>query len=234
MRRLARPRVHSSIEKAVNIDGFALIENFASREAVDTLLRALTVETLGERPGARQLHQRVPAVSAFLDSPEVKLRVDELMPRGFVVRSILFDKTAETNWHVAWHQDLSICVKERHDLPGFGAWSVKEGIQHVQPPVEIMSRMLTLRLHLDECAEDNGPLRVIPGSHRHGRISSDEIKTWSGKGPIVACAAGRGGAVIIKPLLLHSSLPATHPHHRRVLHIEFASEPLPKPLEWIS
>lgn len=223
-----------SIEEALESDGFALIENFASSDVVETLLLSLKIEALGDRAGTRQLHQRVPAVSDFLDSEEMKLRIEQLIPSGFVVRSILFDKTPDTNWHVPWHQDLSICVKERHELPGFGAWSIKGGVQHVQPLVEILSRMVTLRLHLDDCGEDNGPLHVIPGLHKHGRIPAEEIPNWTSKGPIVSCTVAKGGVVMMKPLLLHSSSPATNPRHRRVLHLEFASAALPKPLEWIS
>ena len=224
----------SSIGEQIARDGFALAENFASSEVVEALLSSLVTEPLEDRAGTRQVHQRIPAVSEFLNSADVKGRIDPLIPRGFVVRSILFDKTPETNWRVPWHQDLSICLKERHEALGFTAWSLKKGVQHVQPPVEILSRMLTLRLHLDDCGEDNGPLRVISGSHKHGRISPDEIPNWKNEGPIVSCTVGKRGAVIMKPLLLHSSSPASNPNHRRVLHIEFASEPLPKPLEWIS
>lgn len=223
-----------SVGEKIARDGFALVENFASSEAVETLLSSLEREPLEDRAGARQLHLRIPAFSEFLNSQEVKGRIDALIPRGFVVRSIFFDKTPETNWRVPWHQDLSICVEERHELPGFSAWSIKEGVQHVHPPVEILAGMVTLRLHLDDCGDDNGPLRVIAGSHTHGRISPDEILNWKRKGPIVGCTVSKGGAVVMKPLLLHSSSPATNPNHRRVLHIEFASEPLPKPLEWIS
>lgn len=224
----------SNIEEFLAVDGFTLVENFASSEAVETLLCALKRESLGERAGTRQLHQRVPAISEFLNSPGAKDRIDALIPGGFVVRSILFDKTPETNWRVPWHQDLSICVKERHELPGFIAWSIKEGVQHVQPPTEVLSRMVTVRLHLDDCGEDNGPLRVIPRSHKQGRISPNEISDWKSKSPDVSCTVAKGGAVIMKPLLLHSSSPATNPNHRHVLHLEFAFEALPKPLEWIS
>jgi hypothetical protein len=223
-----------SIGEQIARDGFALVENFASSEVVEALLSSLVTEPLEDRAGTRQLHQRNAAVSEFMNSADVNGRIEPLIPSGFVVRSILFDKTRETNWRVPRHQDLSICVKERRAVLGFTAWSIKEGVHHVQPPVEVLSRMLTLRLHLDDCGEDNGPLRVIPGSHKHGRISPDEIPNWKNKGPIVDCTVPKGGAIIMKPLLLHSSSAAKNPNHRRVLHIEFASEPLPKPLEWIS
>lgn len=213
--------------------GFAVIENVVSNDRVETLLAALANELGSDRAGTRQLHQRVPAIGAFLRSSEMASLVQELIPSGFPVRSILFDKKPEMNWRVAWHQDLSICVKERHDVPGFSAWSMKEGVHHVQPPIALLERMLTVRLHLDDSGDDNGPLKVIPGSHRHGRLSSNAINDWRNKGSIQTCVVPRGGAVIMKPLLLHSSSQATKPSHRRVLHIEFAAEALPKPLEWI-
>lgn len=223
-----------ALKELVAERGFALIENFVSDDLVETLFGALANALCSDRPGTRQLHQRVPAIGVFLRSSEMASLIQELIPGGFAVRSILFDKTPQTNWRVGWHQDLSICVKERHDVPGFSAWSMKEGVHHVQPPIALLERMLTVRLHLDDSGDDNGPLKVIPGTHRHGRLSSNAINDWRNKGLIETCVIPRGGAVIIKPLLLHSSSQATKPSHRRVMHIEFASEALPKPLEWIS
>lgn len=227
-------RPAARLRDSIECDGFAVVENFASSDSVESLASALGNSDVGERAGTRQLHQRLPAISAFLRADSITRWIEELVPGGFPVRSILFDKTAATNWGVAWHQDLSICVKERHDVPGFTAWSVKDGVAHVQPPISVLERMLTLRLHLDDCRPDNGPLRVIPGSHRHGRASAEEVTVWRNKVPIVTCAVLSGGAVVMKPLVLHSSSPATNPSHRRVLHVEFASEALPQPLEWIS
>jgi hypothetical protein len=223
-----------TLRESVAENGFSVIDSFVSDDVVESLLSAVTNKLGSDRAGTRQLHQRVPDIGSFLRRPGVVTLIQELLPGGFPVRSILFDKTPETNWRVAWHQDLSICVKERHDIAGFSAWSVKEGIHHVHPPTGILERMRTLRLHLDDCDQENGPLRVIPGSHRKGRLTSAEIAAWRNKGPVETCVVPRGGAVIMKPLLLHSSTAATNPRHRRVLHIEFASEALPTPLEWIS
>jgi hypothetical protein len=224
----------SSLKEAVANNGFAIVENIVTSDAVDLLLNALANELSADRPGTRQLHQRVPLALNFLHSEPMTEIIAELIPGGFPVRSIFFDKSPERNWHVVWHQDLSICVKERHDVPEFRAWSIKEGVQHVQPPPAVSEQMLTIRLHLDDCGVDNGPLQVIPGSHRHGRLAAEDIATWKVKGPITTCVVPRRGAVLMKPLLLHSSLPAIKPKHRRVLHIELASHPLPPPLEWIS
>src|ERR1700723_466525 len=96
----------------------------------------------------------------------------------FAVRGILFNKTPDSNWKVAWHQDRTIAVRERKDVAAFGPWSVKGGVPSVQPPASVMAKMLAIRLHLDESHENNGPLRIVPGSHRVGCLSAQEVATW--------------------------------------------------------
>jgi ectoine hydroxylase-related dioxygenase (phytanoyl-CoA dioxygenase family) len=151
----------------------------------------------------------------------------------FVVRAIFFDKTPEANWKVAWHQDLSIAVRRRVEAEGFGAWSEKAGVVHVQPPAEILRDMLTVRLHLDASDETNGSLKVLPGSHLHGRLGADEIQRWRESAEPVVCHVPRGGALLMRPLLLHASSASTKPRHRRVIHLEFATRELPGGLEWL-
>jgi ectoine hydroxylase-related dioxygenase (phytanoyl-CoA dioxygenase family) len=150
----------------------------------------------------------------------------------FAVRGILFDKTPAANWKVTWHQDLTIAVRERREIHGFGPWSVKEGVPHVQPPVEILEGMVAVRVHLDDCGIENGPVRVIPRSHTFGRLSVADIDLWKKEHPSVDCTLSRGGILAFFPLLLHSSSPSNRPEHRRVIHLEFAAAPLPRELEW--
>lgn len=147
--------------------------------------------------------------------------------RYFPVRGLLFDKTPESNWKVPWHQDLSIAVAARVEAPGFGPWSVKDGVVHVQPPVEVLETMITLRLHLDDCGPDNGPLRVLPGTHALGKVAAPPENVSE-----VVCCLPAGGALLMRPLLLHASSPAVAPGRRRVIHLEFASGALPGGLEW--
>lgn len=148
------------------------------------------------------------------------------------VRSILFDKTPETNWDVVWHQDVTIAVKERKDVDGFGPWSVKQGVPHVQPPVAVLEKMVTLRLHLDDCPAENGPLLVVPGSHTHGFIDVRTLDTAECDRNAVACVVNAGDVVAMRPLILHASKKSLVPSHRRVLHIEYACEPLQGGPEW--
>jgi len=160
-------------------------------------------------------------------------RLAPLLPDGAVIaRSILFDKTPEENWPVAWHQDLTIALRERRDVSGYGPWSVKDGAPHVQPPVSLLERMVTIRIHLDETPADNGALAVAPGSHLHGRIPAAEMAAHTA-GAIV-CECQPGDILVMRPLILHASKRAVTPRRRRILHFEYASPgDLADDLQWL-
>lgn len=151
---------------------------------------------------------------------------------AFPVRAIFFDKNPEANWMVPWHQDLAIAVKERIETPGFNGWSIKDGTPHVHPPPEILKSMVTVRLHLDDCNANNGALKVVAGSHQYGKLGAEEILDWTAKRKSFVCELAKGDALLMRPLLLHASLPAINPQHRRVLHIEYATQELPNGLKW--
>lgn len=151
---------------------------------------------------------------------------------AFPVRSILFDKTADANWDVIWHQDVTIAVNEKRDVAGFGPWSMKNGWPHVQPPARVLQEMITLRLALDDCDASNGPLLVVPGSQNNGMVDVRVLNTTECDQRAVPCHVQAGDVVIMRPLTLHASRKSLHPKHRRVLHIEYASAALPEGLEW--
>jgi len=174
----------------------------------------------------------IPSVRELAMSRPVREIMEVVLgPRCFAVRGILFNKTRSSNWKVVWHQDLTIAVRERRDVDGFGPWTVKAGVLHVQPPAEIMRAILAIRLHLDESGIDNGPLRVIAGSHQEGRLSAEQISSWE-KENFVTCTVPQGGALLMRPLLLHASSVCANPKSRRVIHLEFAGAELPHGLEW--
>jgi hypothetical protein len=187
----------------------------------------------GQRFGMRELFRRVPAVQNLAGSAEIAtLARSALDGECAAVRALLFDKPPAANWNVAWRQDLAIAVRERRETAGFGPWSVKAGVIHVQPPVEVLNAMVTLRLHLDDCPADNGALRVVPGSHTAGRLSDDAMNRWIAETPAETIDARRGDVLVMRPLLLHASSRTERPRHRRVLHLEFAAGELPGGLEW--
>lgn len=178
-------------------DGYALFPHVAGDDEVRALAEALDAASgQGVRRresvyAIRNLLDAVPAVRGLARSPRVRALVEPVLgAQAFAVRGILFDKTPDANWKVAWHQDLTIAVRERREVEGFGPWSEKSGVAHVQPPVEVLERMVTVRLHLDPCGPASGPVQVIPGSHRHGRLSAGDVRAWRGsRQPVPACSA---------------------------------------------
>lgn len=182
--------------------------------------------------GIRNVLHTSPGVAQLASSRTVISIMEECAgQKAFPVRAIFFDKTAETNWLVPWHRDLAIAVAARMEIPGFGGWSVKDGVPHVHPPREILESMSTMRLHLDDCDAGNGALKVIPGSHRLGKLAASDISRWTEQTPVF-CEASKGDALLMRPLLLHASEPSKSPFHRRILHVEYATAELPNGLKW--
>ena len=148
------------------------------------------------------------------------------------VRVLYFDKKPGANWAVPWHQDRTIAVARRIDAPGFGPWTLKAGIDHVEPPEAILQSLVSVRLHVDDCGPDNGPLLALRGSYRLGRVVSSEIKHHVDGGTIEVCCARAGDVVAMRGLTLHASERALHPSHRRVVHVDFSHAELPWGLDW--
>ncbi len=147
--------------------GFAIVPGVLSAGDVDGLVDAierLSCERVAfKRGGIRNLLDRAPEVRAVSESAPIRRLVEAVLgSHAFVARGILFDKTPDANWKVHWHQDLTIAVQDRIEAVGFGPWTIKDGVQHVQPPTEVLEGMLAVRIHLDDCGEDNGPLKVNP------------------------------------------------------------------------
>lgn len=207
------------------------------RDALNTpdlaLLQSLSDGLPGGRPGTRlsgneHLRQLL-AEGGSLDGIAKSVLGGMACP----VRAILFDKSAEANWALGWHQDRTIAVRERVDVPGFETWSKKAGIIHVEPPFEFIERMVTLRAHLDACDENNAPLMIAPGSHRLGRVPVDEIESVPERLGYETCLADAGDVWLYATAIIHASEAARVPRHRRVLQVDFSSDELPGGLAWL-
>lgn len=226
----------TDLVEAVERQGWAVTPPVVPEADIAALLAALAplAASAERRGGFRNLLEILPEVRALATSPAVRGVAEAVLGKEcFAVRALLFDKTPAANWKVGWHQDWSVAVREPAVVPGFGPWTQKAGVHHAQAPVEVLERMLAVRVHLDDCHAENGPVRVIPGSHRDGRLSAADIQKWRLE-PAVDCLADRGAILAFRLLILHASSPAASPGHRRVVHIEFAAVELPAPLEWHS
>jgi ectoine hydroxylase-related dioxygenase (phytanoyl-CoA dioxygenase family) len=221
-------------------DGFQIVPEVLTKSECDALVGELSALFEQQQSsvktrigGVRNLLRASEHVAELASSTRVTSLLTKLIGKAiFPVRAIFFDKTAEANWFVPWHQDLAIAVAKRIETQGLGSWSVKDGALHVHPPDEILESMATLRLHLDDCNGNNGALRVLPGSHWRGKLGAKEISEWTKANEPVVCEIPKGGALQMRPLLLHASSASENPVHRRVLHLEYASQELPNGLKW--
>lgn len=217
--------------------GFSILESSIDEQTISGLVEDLSQLKVNQRDkgiyGVRSLLNLSPKVREFSESKQVRKIVEEILEKSAkVVRAIYFDKTPNANWKVPWHQDLTISVREKIDTTGFTAWSVKENIHHVQPPNSILERMLTLRFHLDDADESNGALKVLPKTHKFGRLSATEIQNLKSKQTVSLCKVKKGDCLLMKPLLVHSSSSGTIPKNRRIIHLEFSADDLPNGLNW--
>ena len=221
--------------------GFSIVENLIPVEIIDEIISALDQIQLnseikqraGKAYGIRRLLEVVPLIRTLSESENIRSIIEPIIGKDAqVVRGILFDKNPVANWKVPWHQDVVIALREKKEVSGFTAWSTKAGVVHAQPPVEILESILAIRIHLDDTDESNGALRVISGSHKFRVLGDDEIQELKEKNAPVTCHVARGGALLMRPLLLHASSVATVPTHRRVIHLEYSALNLPDGLEW--
>ncbi len=221
--------------------GFLIIESVLCDKTISHLIKSLSklksLNGVSKKKdsiyGVRNLLHSSPEIKKFAESEKVREIVENFIGKDAKpVRAIYFDKTADANWKVPWHQDLTISVEAKRETEGFSAWTLKAEIQHVQPTVEILENILTLRFHLDDADESNGALKVLEGTHKNGRLTADKIKELKCKAKTFLCEASKGDVLIMKPLLVHSSSAGSNPQNRRVIHIDFSNAILPNGLKF--
>jgi ectoine hydroxylase-related dioxygenase (phytanoyl-CoA dioxygenase family) len=209
--------------RTIKQDGYAIIPGVLPVEQIGRLLDDLiSVNAPRSRAGSRHALRHA-AVRTLAENPRLTDLAREVLGRdAFPFRATLFDKSQKANWLVVWHQDTALPLRERHDHPAWGPWSVKDGVIYAHAPATALSRVLALRVHLDDSLSENGPLRVLPGTHIQGVLSDDEIHQCVARISSVECLVGKGGVVAMRPLIVHASSKSRSDVPRRVLHIEYA------------
>lgn len=227
-----RSSVSQLAELELEADGAELFRAALPQLEVEVLLAALHGHDHG-RPGARLT--RLDELLHWLGASGAvgRIAANWLGPKAAPVRAILFDKSPATNWALAWHQDRTIAVAERADLPDFTNWNRKDGVDHVEPPFGLIERMITVRIHLDQVTGDNAPLLVSPGSHRLGRIAEPDVPEVVERHRSFECLADPGDIWAYRTAILHASKRSTAPGRRRVLQVDYSNEELPQPLRWL-
>ncbi|WP_276346254.1 phytanoyl-CoA dioxygenase family protein [Daejeonella sp. JGW-45] len=208
--------------------GFAILNECIDTSRIQSLekeLSELKVFEFSSDASRVNLLKHSKAVHETANNPELNGIITNICDRKmFPVKAFVLDKALDNNWAIPWHQDLKIAVEQQVAAEGYTNWSVEAGITHVHPPVHVMERLITIRIHLDSASEKNGAIHVVPGSHKKGVIDNDDIQRIAKGSGCRLCTVDSGGIMIMKPLLLHDSPPSHSSARRRILQIEFGYE----------
>lgn len=219
---------------SINQAGFELLQNFIDSDAAAAIIDEVDSSLLNTQGGGiRNADKKFNLIATLVSSSYLLSQASRYLSGSpHLVRAILFDKSFNNNWLVTWHQDKTIAISSRFEKEGWGPWSFKDGVHHVQPPLEVLESMITFRIHLDDSTYKNGCLKVIPNSHHWGLLSQEEIyrHTASAKGEVIEAPAL--SALAMRPHILHASSKAEGPSRRRVLHLEYSSYILPEGMSW--
>jgi ectoine hydroxylase-related dioxygenase (phytanoyl-CoA dioxygenase family) len=218
---------------AIEKNGFAIIPDVLSSTEIEQLLKEISAAApRRSRAGVRHALS-LAAVAELAKQPSVvEFASTVLGSAAFPFRATLFDKSRKSNWLVVWHQDTALPLRQRVEAAGWGPWSLKDGVVYAHAPATALSQVLALRIHLDHSTTLNGPLRVLPRTHRLGVLDDDRMHALSTTITSIECLAPAGGIIAMRPLLIHSSSKSQVDADRRVLHIEYAASPsIASPLE---
>ncbi|MFK8101445.1 MAG: phytanoyl-CoA dioxygenase family protein [Saprospiraceae bacterium] len=212
-------------------EGFTIVEQLYGEAEMDHILARISSFNLAKKFGIRHFLKTYPALTPLIFNEKLVTLVQDLAPGAQLIKSIYFDKPPQANWFVGWHQDLTINLRKKQEHSGFEHWRILPDRIVVQPPLNLLENIFTIRIHLDDCTSKNGALRVVKYSHLEGSI--DFTTDWKkADSEEQSCEVMRGGALLMKPLVAHASRRTENQLNRRVLHLEFSDILLPAGMEW--
>ncbi len=214
--------------------GIEIIRGFIPEKIIEDIKHEVA-NYQGEQSkhGIRNAEKNFSSIQRLISSKEIQEKCQEVLgDNAQLVRAIFFNKTPDKNWLVTWHQDKTISVNAHKEISGWGQWSVKDNVHHVQPELAVLNNMLTFRIHLDDTDETNGCLKVVPSSHKLGILKQSNITNIVENNQVLSCSAKTSDTLLMRPHLLHSSSKSTKPSNRRVVHLEFSNYKLPYGLHW--
>lgn len=229
----------NTAKDSLNNKGFSIVEGIYTDTEIESIISCIdkadqtntTFRKSADLFAIRQVVKEIPEIIPFVFNDNLRKLIADIAGNDyFIVKSIYFDKPEKSNWYVAYHQDLTISVDKKATLENFMNWTKKQNQFAVQPTISILENITTLRIHLDETNSENGALKVIENSHSKGIFRPENID-WKNEKE-TTCDVPKGGVMLMKPLLLHSSNKTTNNEKRRVLHIELSNINLPKELNW--
>ncbi|MCV6624914.1 MAG: phytanoyl-CoA dioxygenase family protein [Cellvibrionaceae bacterium] len=215
-------------------NGYEIVDGLLSQGEIKCIKGELEAVGFPAKVGGiRNAEKKFSTIRELAASKKLVALANNYLPgEASLVRAILFNKTEENNWLVTWHQDKTVAVSDKFEKESWGPWSTKNGVPHVQPPIEVLNQMVTVRIHLDDAGLENGCLKMLPKSHSLGVLDHTVIQEYVKNHDSVTCEASAGSALVMRPLILHSSSKSSNPSQRRVLHLEYSSFKLPAGVTW--
>jgi ectoine hydroxylase-related dioxygenase (phytanoyl-CoA dioxygenase family) len=205
-------------------NGATVIESVLLADEIDQLRHELEQHPLPRSRAGIRHALRHPAVNAVAHGESLlALARAVLGVEAFPYRATLFDKSAQSNWLVVWHQDRTLPLMREIKSDGWGPWSMKDGVLYAHAPAHALEQVVAIRLHLDDSTETNGPLRILPGTHTVGVVTDQAIERLSSSRAPSSLTASAGDVIAMRPLVVHSSQKAESSARRRVLHVEYSS-----------
>jgi ectoine hydroxylase-related dioxygenase (phytanoyl-CoA dioxygenase family) len=216
-------------QRFIEEQGFVVLPDIVTPNEVADLLEEIPREVLQRKKAGVRNFLGTASVSALAHGSVLLGTARWVLGDGaFPFRATLFNKSQDANWLIPWHQDTALPLQEKRETPGWGPWSVKEGVTYAHAPANALNQVLALRIHLDDSTAENGPLRVLPATHLMGVLSDDAVSQLAAQQSAVSCLVAKGGVLAMRPLLIHASSKSTALKsravmNRRVLHIEYAA-----------
>jgi len=237
MEHVAHSNIHARSALSISDfghNGVAIVQTLLTPSEIHSLTASIDASSVGDlRGGLRLADKIIPAIKKLTNHQKIaSLARQHLDGPPTLIRAILFNKTLDQNWPVAWHQDKTVIVNTPFEQDNWVHWSLKAGKPHVQPPLSVLEKMVTVRIHLDDATAQNGCLRVIPCSHKKGILQQKQVLELAKNSDAIDCVTLAGDALVMKPLIIHASNKSVLNSDRRIIHLEFSDYQLPKGINW--
>lgn len=171
---------------------YQILEGVFSAAEMLEVLDQLSGATLDRsKAGARHL-LRLPVIRELANDPRMLSLARQFVGEGAApFRATLFDKSPDANWMVPWHQDTALPMRDQFAGKEWGPWSKKAGVLYAHAPAWALEQVIALRVSLDDSSKENGPLRILPDTHRLGVLTDAEINVLARERKAQDCIASR-------------------------------------------
>lgn len=226
---------NKSLNEDLEQKGFTVANAIYSSNEIQQILQVLKqnlrLESTKET-GLPLLFKHVPLLKSVMFNEKLDSLLNTV---GFnntqLINAIFYLKSPQTNFYTNPHQTITITVKERHQVDGFSGWSAREGVTSVMSPLHILKNMLSIKICLGDSNQQNGGIRVIPGSHK--KILTIQERNFLIDNTLpVNVNAKQGDCQILKPLILKAFQNNKSYQNAPVIQLDFCNINLPNPLSW--